>query len=74
MKRLALAALTTVLLTIVAHAEDKADAEAAERKRKAQEIERQYRDSLKRTRTQPGAASTDPWADLRRAAPAKPKR
>jgi hypothetical protein len=74
MKTLAIAALTTVLLTVAAYAEDKAEAEAAERKRKAQEIERQYRDSLKRTRTQPGAASTDPWADLRPAAPAKPKR
>jgi hypothetical protein len=74
MKTLAIAALTTILLTIAAHAEDKAEAEAANRKRKAQEIERQYRDSLKRTRTQPGAASTDPWADLRSAAPAKPKR
>jgi len=74
MKTLAIAALTTVLLTVAAYAEDKAEAQAADRKRKAQEIERQYRDSLKRTRTQPDAASSDPWADLRRAAPAKPKR
>ena len=74
MKTLAIAALTTVLLTVAAYAEDKAEAQAADRKRKAQEIERQYRDSLKRTRTQPDAASSDPWADLRRVAPTKPKR
>lgn len=45
-------------------------AEQIERKRQADELDRKYKATLKKT--DPASGTTDPWANMRGAAPTKP--
>jgi hypothetical protein len=80
MKTLTTTAMTIVLLTVPAYSQGKgaapdpkADAEAIEQKKRAEEIERDYKASVKRTKPQSTEAPSDPWQSVRPSSPAKPK-
>jgi hypothetical protein len=71
MKTFTTTAVMLALLTVPAYSQGKgsapdpkAEAEKIEQKKRAQEIERDYKASLKRTTPQ-SAAPSDPWRDLR---------
>jgi hypothetical protein len=51
----------------------KAEAEAMEQKKRAQDIEREYKALVKKTAPQ-ATAPSDPWENIRPAPPAKPQR
>jgi hypothetical protein len=78
MKTLTTTAMTIALLTVPAYSQGsapdpKADAEAIEQKKRAEEIERDYKASVKRTKPQTTGAPSDPWQSVRPSSPAKPK-
>jgi len=74
MKTFTTTAVMLALLTVPAYSQKgsppdpKAEAEKVEQKKRAQEIERDYKASLKRTTPQ-SATPSDPWRDLRPSAP-----
>jgi hypothetical protein len=80
MRTLLMSAVAIALLTAPAfsqgknEADPKADAEAIEQKKRAQEIEREYNASVKRTKPQKTEAPSDPWQSVRPASPPAPKR
>jgi hypothetical protein len=82
MKTLTRTAMTIALLTVPAYSQGKggaapdpkADAEAMEQKKRAEEIERDYKASVKRTKPQSTEAPSDPWQSVRpSSSPPKPK-
>jgi hypothetical protein len=80
MKTFTMTAVTIALLTGPAFSQGKGlapdpkvDEEKMEEKRRAEEIERDYRASVKRTKPQTTGVPTDPWQNLRPSSPSKPK-
>src|SRR4051812_47785685 len=80
MKTLTTTAMTLALLTVPAYSQGKgsapdpkADAEVVEQKKRAEEIERDYKASVNRTKPKATEAPSDPWQTVRPSSPAKPK-
>jgi hypothetical protein len=81
MKTLTTSAMTIALLTVPAFSQGKgsapdpkADAEVMEQKKRAEEIERDYKASVKRTKPQATEVPSDPWQSVRpSSSPPKPK-
>jgi Tfp pilus assembly protein PilE len=72
MRILAIAAIIASLaMPAYAQMDDKEDPKAelskalAKKKKEAEEIEKAYNETVKKTREQPGAKKTDPWANMR---------
>jgi hypothetical protein len=80
MKTFTITAVTIALLTVPAYSQGKgsapdpkAEAEAIEQKRRDEDIERDYKAWIKRTKPQTTNVPSDPWQNVRPSTPAKPK-